>query len=463
MKDFSLSKLPPLLGFKMKETGTDGHPMVSNALIQVMVMLATEQLLDLRHLTPYFAIPVDGMLQEAAQFFRQQELERIKSIGRVRLGDAGGGQQQQQGDVKKNQDKKHLHDLVTQLQQHVLIRLLQALLERGEWDLAKTTLPSMQAWSDVCMLMPKPFAVLLCDLVQQWIQPVYLQCVTTPQLLAVSTVEQAPTTTTIPNDLLLPPSASLEQVLQAISEPLLCTVDTRCIAQRPLLYCQLCRLMRQLLLKQKEDSGAAAAALSDDSFLPAEAYHFLNSFLVPSLSLLSPSPSLSTELWLVLSELPYPTRYRLYRDWQMGSADKKPLCFVESDIAANKEARYHLKRLSKDNVRDMGRQLSKVTHSSPLVVFSVILSQVESYDNLIQMMVEAVRFVTPLGLDVLSYCILSRLSDNNNNNNNTTATPGVNRNRLKGMNTQFNKNIFFYKGGSLLDTRPKRVPEYFVM
>jgi THO complex subunit 2 len=71
----------------------------------------------------------------------------------------------------------------------------------------------------------------------------------------------------------------------------------------------------------------------------------------------------------------------------------------------------------------MGRQVSKVTHSNPLVVFSNILSQVESYDNLIDMMVEAVRFVTPLGLDVLGYCILSRLEG--------TSDSG-NRNRMKG-------------------------------
>jgi THO complex subunit 2 len=93
-------------------------------------------------------------------------------------------------------------------------------------------------------------------------------------------------------------------------------------------------------------------------------------------------------------------------------------------MEAGKAARYSLKRLAKDNIRDMGRQVSKVTHSNPLVVFSTILSQVESYDNLIEMMVEAVRFVTPLGLDVLGYCVLSRLDG--------TSESG-NRTRMKGM------------------------------
>jgi hypothetical protein len=42
----------------------------------------------------------------------------------------------------------------------------------------------------------------------------------------------------------------------------------------------------------------------------------------------------------------------------------------------------------------------------------------------VEVMVEAQRFVNPLGLDVLGYCILGRLSG---------STGGVNRSRLKGM------------------------------
>jgi THO complex subunit 2 len=132
--------------------------------------------------------------------------------------------------------------------------------------------------------------------------------------------------------------------------------------------------------------------------------------------------------------LPYSTRYELYRDWRgsglerAGMMGNKPLLQIQHEMEAGKAARYTLKRLSKDNVRDMGRQVSKVTHSNPLVVFATILNQIESYDNLIQMMVETVRFVTPLSLDVLGYCVLSRLSGAT-----TTTTGGGNRSRLKGM------------------------------
>mmetsp|Transcript_22674 Transcript_22674/g.46077 ORF Transcript_22674/g.46077 Transcript_22674/m.46077 type:complete len:883 (-) Transcript_22674:408-3056(-) len=91
-------------------------------------------------------------------------------------------------------------------------------------------------------------------------------------------------------------------------------------------------------------------------------------------------------------------------------------------MVAGKAARYSLKRLSKDNIRDMSRQLAKVTHSNPLVVFATILGQIESYDNMVEVMVEAQRFVNPLGLDVLGHCVLGRLSGSGGM---------INRNRLK--------------------------------
>jgi hypothetical protein len=58
------------------------------------------------------------------------------------------------------------------------------------------------------------------------------------------------------------------------------------------------------------------------------------------------------------------------------------------------------------------------------VVYATILDHIESYHNMVEVIVVAQRFVNPLGLDVLGYCILGRLSG---------STGGVNRNRLKGM------------------------------
>jgi THO complex subunit 2 len=213
-------------------------------------------------------------------------------------------------------------------------------------------------------------------------------------------------------------------------------VQSGCVSSRPVLFCEICRLLRDILQETGDDEKAELSAL------PSETYEFFKMFLVPSLSLFPSNPAVSTELWSVLKFLPYPTRYKLYEGWRgiglersglSSSSGGKPLANVLSEMEAGKAARYVLKRLSKDNIRDMSRQLAKVTHANPLVVYATILSQIESYDNMVEVMVEAQRFVNPLGLDVLGYCILGRLSG---------RTGGVNRSRLKGMNNT----LFFAEG-----------------
>jgi THO complex subunit 2 len=98
----------------------------------------------------------------------------------------------------------------------------------------------------------------------------------------------------------------------------------------------------------------------------------------------------------------------------------KPLDCIESEIKTGLEARSIMKRISKENIEDkvipnkgkeigMGRQLSDTSHNNPLVVFSYILNQIESYDNMILLMVDAFQYVTALGLDVIGYCLLSSL------------------------------------------------------
>ena len=103
----------------------------------------------------------------------------------------------------------------------------------------------------------------------------------------------------------------------------------------------------------------------------------------------------------------------------------KPLNCIESEIKTSIQAKSIMKRISKENIEDKmiedkqtrkmvremgkGRELSESSHNNPLVVFSYILNQIESYDNMILLMVDAFQYVTPLGLDVIGYCLLLSL------------------------------------------------------
>jgi THO complex subunit 2 len=213
--------------------------------------------------------------------------------------------------------------------------------------------------------------------------------------------------------------------LAEIRDALGLVFESGCLAEAPKLYIQLCRFVTgrlDLALLQHQNDPEIETILD------------IVGYLLPSSSLFEHNPTLSHTAWSMIASLPYSTRYGLYREWRgEGSgpystrSSRRPLWLADGEAKALKSARYVLKRLSHDTIRDQCRALAKICHSHPLVVFTTILGQIESYDNLVAVMVDALRFVTPLSLDVLSWCILSRLGDDQQQQQGGI----VNRSRLK--------------------------------
>lgn len=92
----------------------------------------------------------------------------------------------------------------------------------------------------------------------------------------------------------------------------------------------------------------------------------------------------------------------------------KPLPIVFSETLNLHSAKGFIKRLTKENTKQIGRQLAKQTHSSSLVVFDYILSQIEAYDNMIPFVVDALKYATELAKDVMSYTLLMQLRKDSN-------------------------------------------------
>lgn len=65
------------------------------------------------------------------------------------------------------------------------------------------------------------------------------------------------------------------------------------------------------------------------------------------------------------------------------------------------------RRLSKETAKVIGRQLGKLCHVQPLFALDYLLAQVQTFQNFIGPVVESMRFLSNLELDVLS-CTLSR-------------------------------------------------------
>jgi THO complex subunit 2 len=189
------------------------------------------------------------------------------------------------------------------------------------------------------------------------------------------------------------------------------------------LYIKLCRIYSiytQRLFKTNNQQSMKVCNIDEDTM------SVLTNFLVPSLSLFPPDTTLPDELWSVLTNLPYDVRYKLYSTWRRPGLEKvslrvmspkdvkigtvpKPLANIESEIQTGISFRKVFRRISKENIAIMGRQLAQTSHNNPLVVFTDILDKIESYDNMILMMVDTFQFITKLGLDVMGYCLLVSL------------------------------------------------------
>ncbi|KAJ2693842.1 THO2 plays a role in transcriptional elongation [Coemansia sp. RSA 1285] len=187
-----------------------------------------------------------------------------------------------------------------------------------------------------------------------------------------------------------------------------------------------------------------------------------------------PSAGMSNELWMLISSLPLAKRYGLYDYWEsvlssgklelpsllsglsthsntagkrdmeamglslddaldgvdldgdleMQQSDEEDgnssVCgpYVEIESLCHdvrRKVRSAMRRLSGDTVKSMGRQLCSLCHAAPAIALKVVLDQVCSYDNLVDSVVEAFKYLTPLDSDVMFYVILKILDNPSSN------------------------------------------------
>ncbi|KAG7357559.1 transcription factor/nuclear export subunit protein [Nitzschia inconspicua] len=443
IQTFPMPKIASLISFKLKQTttttttnttldttvaptnndntaaGVDTNTQTKKFLTTV-ALLVQEEALDLSTLVQFLG-PVDGPIETAYTAFWIKEKATILSLTRVSL---TGSSNKPNDDPKQLQNAQTLQTLLQPLENNPVLYVLLLLIEYPRnWKNQVKPFLSEKTWSQLCCLFPNAFGSAICNVAQSVVDQWYNEHThSRPQLQDTTS---SPSTGTDDDDDDDDQKLVLSKLIESLWEPLACTVQSGCISHRPDLFCQICRILKTELEKMMMSKNFEQEHFS--SYM----YDFFSRFLVPSISLFPSNPAITTELWSVLQLLPYPIRYKLYNEWKglglgrsgiSSLAGGKPLPNVLSEVEAGKAARYVLKRLSKDNIRDMSRQLAKVTHANPLVVYATILDQIESYDNMVEVMVEAQRFVNPLGLDVLAYCILGRLSG---------SSGAVNRSRLK--------------------------------
>ncbi|OZC06059.1 hypothetical protein X798_06958 [Onchocerca flexuosa] len=144
------------------------------------------------------------------------------------------------------------------------------------------------------------------------------------------------------------------------------------IAYRPKAAVKLVRLMAVFFEEREKDPTWGQTAHTDTVYNAL--IDAIDETLVPALSLANSNFAYSQELWKLLSHLPYTVRYRIYARWKTVHTIRHPQINICRGSTFGM-TRYVLKRLSKETVRMMGRQLGKLCHVHPAVVFDYILDQ----------------------------------------------------------------------------------------
>ncbi|CAG8123717.1 unnamed protein product [Penicillium olsonii] len=130
--------------------------------------------------------------------------------------------------------------------------------------------------------------------------------------------------------------------------------------------------------------------------------------LLPAVSLTKANPGVVNEVFDLISSFPRDVRYNMYAEWYSGQTSRLP-DIKEAFDQAKAETKDTLKRLSKTNIRPMARALAKIAYANPGIVITVAIGQIESYENLIEVVVECARYFTYLGYDILSWSLINSL------------------------------------------------------
>ncbi|KAJ8760884.1 hypothetical protein K2173_021922 [Erythroxylum novogranatense] len=188
-----------------------------------------------------------------------------------------------------------------------------------------------------------------------------------------------------------------------------------------LLLQKVCRVLRGYYMSALELVGSSdgvgdGGALSSGDRIPrlhlrevrARVEEALATCLLPSLQLVPANPAVGQEIWEVMNLLPYEVRYRLYGEWEKD--DEWNPMILAARQTAKLDTRRILKRLAKENLKQLGRMVAKLAHANPMTVLRTIVHQIEAYRDMITPVVDAFKYLTQLEYDILEYVVIERLA-----------------------------------------------------
>ena len=136
----------------------------------------------------------------------------------------------------------------------------------------------------------------------------------------------------------------------------------------------------------------------------------LRMYLLPALPLIWGNAVCTVEIWIIIHQFKTTGRWRLYGEWKSSVYNSHPEPRVR-EVQADRESKGILRRLSHNTIDALSGPVAKLAHSNPCIFFANAVNQIMAYDNLASVVIQALRYVTNMGFDVLVFIILDALSN----------------------------------------------------
>ena len=268
------------------------------------------------------------------------------------------------------------------------LRLCYFFLEGGDWESARIIMDSMPPYF---AFRYRPLCQSVCRILNSIIEPLYHKCCSLPLIL-----KNRRPTKNITNGAAFGDIVNKYEDMNRLAFEMASYLGPM-LSSDMILFSKLIRITQAFLYESKTRFKENNVAI-DDTYQGF--YNLLRNSLLPSLSMLSGNISLAEELWDALKYLPYDIRYSLYISWKDISLDDHP-GLIEQKRNVQSQVRYILKRLSKENVKQIGRHIGKLCHCNPGIVFIDVLNTILMFSNLTVPVVDTFKYLGNLSLDIL--------------------------------------------------------------
>uniref|UniRef100_A0A3B3VA06 THO complex subunit 2 n=1 Tax=Poecilia latipinna TaxID=48699 RepID=A0A3B3VA06_9TELE len=360
-----------ILGFKFKFY-QEPNEETPKSLYHIAAALLNHKLIELEDLYVHFQLmPVDATIVEE----HKREISEAKQIARKLVTVVLPSEKSED----KEKEKEKEEEKNEKPPDNQKLGLLEALLRIGDWHHAQSIMDQMPSFYATSH---KAIALALCQLVHLTMEPLYRAGV--PKGAKGCALQP------LQNKRAPQPTESFED-LRKNTFSMLCYLGPH-LSHDPILFAKIVRLGKSFM---KEILLSCFLSIADQ-------------VLLPSLSLMECNACMSEELWGLFKLFPY-QHYRLYGQWKNETYSGHPL-LVKVKAQTVERARY-IMRLTKENIKQSGRQIGKLSHSNPTILFDYMLSQIQWYDNLIVPVVDSLKYLTSLNYDVLADCIIEALAN----------------------------------------------------